>query len=273
MAANIRQSFAAITLQQQGYNLLDHPAITPRLRYTEAHQNGHLLRVLYLSSRPMSKHLRDKRVGDERMRDIITAAVEDRMQGLDYCWSANLDMPDSSLRGTRMPFVSHGLNNYQHHRAVVVLNIANLNPQCMQAMVELGFTAEQVKAAIMAESVYQAVSRSALRDPANDQPVLAIVPDLACADFLAARFPGCMVSALGEAEPPAASTRVARVSMPTTLPACARAARQRRPCATTASRHGGHGSWPKSSARLSGNANSTARRKMAVPVPKPASTL
>jgi hypothetical protein len=49
MAANIRQSFAAITLRQQGYNPLDHPTITPRLRYTDAHQNGHLLRVLYLS--------------------------------------------------------------------------------------------------------------------------------------------------------------------------------------------------------------------------------
>lgn len=205
MAANIRQSFAATTLHQQGYHLLDHPTITPRLRYTETHQNGHLLRVLYLSSRPMSKHLRDKRVGDERMRDIITTAVEDRMQGLDYCWSANLDMSDSSLRGTRMPFVSHGLNEFQHYRAVAVLNIANLNPQCMKAMTDLGFTAEQVKAAIMSESVYQAVCRSALRDPANDQPVLAIVPDLACAEFLAKRFPGCTVSALGETEPPAKS--------------------------------------------------------------------
>jgi hypothetical protein len=202
MAANIRQSFAAITLRQQGYSLLDHPTITPRLRYQDAHPNGSLLRVLYLSSRPMSKFLRDKRVGDERMRDIIIAAVEDRMQGLDYCWSANLDMPDSSLRGTRMPFVAHGLNDYQHYRNVAVLNIANLNPQCMQAMVELGFTPGQVKAAIMAESVYQAVCRSALRDPANTDPVLAIVPDLACAEFVAERFPGCVISALGETEPP-----------------------------------------------------------------------
>jgi hypothetical protein len=72
-------------------------------------------------------------------------------------------------------------------------------------MAGLGFTAEQVREAIMAESVYQAVCRSALRDPANADPVLAIVPDLACAEFLALRFPGCTVSALGDTEPPAKS--------------------------------------------------------------------
>src|SRR4051812_325250 len=99
MAANVAQSFAAITLRRQGFHLLDHPTITPRLRYQDAHPNGHLLRVLYLSSRPMSKHLRDKVVAGDRMRDIITAVVEDRMTGLDYCWSANLDMPDTCLRG------------------------------------------------------------------------------------------------------------------------------------------------------------------------------
>src|SRR4051812_38752321 len=56
----------------------------------------------------------------------------------------------SSLGGRRMPFVSHGLNDFQTYRAVVALNIANLNPQCMAAMVEIGFTAEQVRSAIMA---------------------------------------------------------------------------------------------------------------------------
>ncbi|WP_043364486.1 hypothetical protein [Belnapia sp. F-4-1] len=207
MAANVAQSFAAITLRRQGFHLLDHPTITPRLRYQDAHPNGHLLRVLYLSSRPMSKHLRDKVVEGGRMRDIITAVVEDRMTDLDYCWSANLDMPDTCLRGTRMPFVSHGLNTFQTYRNVVVLNIANLNPQCMQAMTELGFTPEQVREAIMAESVYQAVCRSALRDPANTEPVVAVVPDLACAEFVAERFPGCRMSALGETEPPVAFGR------------------------------------------------------------------
>lgn len=58
----------------------------------------------------------------------------------------------------------------------------------MQAMIELGFTPEQVREAIIAESVYQAVCQSAPRDPANTEPVVAIVPDLACAEFIAERL-------------------------------------------------------------------------------------
>ena len=198
MAANFDHTYAALSMRMQGVHLVPEQAITVALRYRGAHPNGHLVTVLHATTRAtFSKHLRDKVVDGRRVLDHVLDAIRERFAGQNFCWSANKDVPDDALHGDRMPFTAHGLNKFAHHTSVAVLNIALLNPQCMGALEELGFNADEVRCAVMVENVYQAVCRSAVRNTANTRPIMMIVPDVTCAEFVAARFPGCAVHPLG----------------------------------------------------------------------------
>jgi len=201
MAANLHDTFAGLTLKKQGFALVDHPTITPALRYHNQHPNGHLLRVLFASNTQMSKRKRDKAVDDRSFGEHIVEAIEREFDGQPFAWSGNLDLPDSTLSGTRMPFYAHGLNYFAAYNNTAVLSIARMNPQLEGALIEEGYTREQINTAVMCEIVYQTACRGGARNPQGTDILTIVVPDKLCADFLAARFPGCSVSPLGASEP------------------------------------------------------------------------
>ena len=202
MCANLEDTFAAVTLQQQGFDIQPDPAITSRLRYTDAHPNGDGVTIYYALSQRASKRKRDAVVHGETVGQHIINAVEKVFPAGNYAWTGNKDIPDSALRGERMPYVSHGLNQFQHHRNIVVLNISNLTPQASAALEEHGFTADQIRRAVMNENCYQAALRGASRNPDCTEARVIVVPDAEVAAFIAERMPGCMVGALGSPEPP-----------------------------------------------------------------------
>jgi hypothetical protein len=202
MAANFSQTFAALTLEKQGFELVPHPIIVPNLRYRDAHPNGDRFTILYASSKPMSKRKRDTLIDNKTFGQHIFEAVEATFRGKRFAWSANNDVPDLTLTGTRMPYVAHGLNEFIQFADIAVLNITNLNPQSANAIEEHGFSREQVRAALMAENVYQGCFRGIGRDPESVEAVTLIVPDAVCAQFIADRAPGCHVAPLGISEAP-----------------------------------------------------------------------
>lgn len=202
MCANLENTFAAVTLQQQGFDIQPDPAITSRLRYTDDHPNGDGVTIYYALSQRASKRKRDAVVHGETVGQHIINAVEKLFPAENYAWTGNKDIPDSALRGERMPYVSHGLNQFQHHRNIVVLNISNLTPQASAALEEHGFTADQIRRAVMNENCYQAALRGASRNPDCTEARVIVVPDAEVAAFIAERMPGCMVGALGSPEPP-----------------------------------------------------------------------
>ena len=200
MSANFRQSFAGLTLARQGFHLIPHPVITLRLRYQQ-HPIGDRLRVLYATAAKASKHRRDRDVDGRTFGAHVIEAVEREFAGKPFAWTANLDVPDAALSGTRMPFVSHGLNRYIGYSNIAVLSIARLNPQCEAALVEDGFAPDQIEAAVLHEVVYQSACRGGARNPNGTEALTVVVPDQGCANFLAVRFQGCVVAPMGLSQP------------------------------------------------------------------------
>jgi hypothetical protein len=202
MAANAEHSLAVHSLHKQGISVLEESAISERLRFRDAHPNGHRVTILYATSRRlMSRTLWHRMAGGETYGQRILRAVEQEFDGRPFCWSANADVPDDALAGKRMPAVAHGLNRFQAYDHVAALALMNLSPPCIAALEDAGFSAEVVRRAVALESVYQAVCRSSIRDLPSIRPVTVIVPDQDAAEFVAARFPGCRVAPLGLEEP------------------------------------------------------------------------
>jgi hypothetical protein len=202
MAANAQHSLAVQSLHRQGITVTEERAISPRLRFHDAHPNGHLVTILYATpQRLMSKRLWGQDMGGQTYGQRILDAVEREFAGEPFCWSANSDLPSDALSGERMPAMAHGLNRFQHYERVAALALMNLSPPCLDALEELGFSREIIRRAIALESVYQAVCRCVIRNLISARPVVMIVPDRDSADFVAARFPGCRVAPLDVAVP------------------------------------------------------------------------
>lgn len=204
LAANFRDSFAGLSLQQQGVRLHEEAAISARLRFRGAHPNGAHVTILAATSREMmSKRLVNTDVGEgETVGKRVLSAIQALWPDGDYCWSHNVDVLDDALAGVRMPVIAHGLNGFMSHRKVAALAATNLPSHLLAALAEAGFPASAVRRAIMIENTYQSVLRSAARDPNLASDVTMVVPDMDCAEFIAAMLPGATVAPLGVSEPP-----------------------------------------------------------------------
>jgi hypothetical protein len=55
----------------------------------------------------------------------------------------------------------------------------------------LGLADIQIRNRMMQDTIHQAVTRSGVRDPENEQEKLVIVPDVASSAYEARQFPGC----------------------------------------------------------------------------------
>ncbi len=208
MAANLPETFCAMTLARQGYAIADHPTIPARLRYIDRHPNGRRLRLYYLTSGSASKTLRDLDVLDEdgetkKLAEFWRTDIEKLFAGHPFAWAGNKDLPDGFLTGERMPYVSHGLNHFQKHSRIAVLSISNMRPAQLAAVMEHGFTRAEVRTAIMNELVYQTGCRGDFRNPDAEGDYIVVVPDAGCAAYFAERALDCSDPLpLGSPEPP-----------------------------------------------------------------------
>ena len=172
------------------------------LRY-KTHERGDLLTIKYVTEEPWSKALRNRRTGRDSVqtvasysRDAILAEIGNQP----FLWMGNTDVADDFFgvpTATRLPNSPHGLNGFQGHHTTVVYSALNPTSPHFAFLADQGVDGEEVRTALYRQAVYQAAMRSSLRDPGDLTAKRVIVMDRATADWLAEKFPGSTVEALG----------------------------------------------------------------------------
>lgn len=188
MGANFSTSRMAMIWPSYSVEFEPHPAIgvTKPDHDTTV---GNRLTIRYITRRDFSKKLRDK-VG----MDVIVSAIADHLPDT-YIWTVNNDIDTDDIKaikaGTRVPPISHGLNEYRAHTTVVcllALNDRNFHAKYLRTRYLL--TDEQLHMSRTGETVYQLLMRSNLREADGISDVVAWVADRRTAEYLADLIPG-----------------------------------------------------------------------------------
>ena len=193
------------------------------LRYGDVHPHGDKVTFYYITEEGWSKALRDKEIEIKARKgkviDFVVDAVRDLLEGEQFCWMGNKDLPDTLFRPKmpeglnkaekkawrdqyveprqhRLPNTPHGLNEYDNINHVVVLSALNLTPMHGNFLAQNDVAREEVSHAITHQATYQALMRGGMRDLNNLDNKINVVPDRACAEWLQTLFPGSTVAQL-----------------------------------------------------------------------------
>jgi hypothetical protein len=114
------------------------------------------------------------------------------------CWRSAPPMGFLYVGRANLENSPHGLNTYQGYDVAVIVSALNPAPYHQHFMMSvLGSSKAEIHTGIHKATIYQAVTRISIRDPANKNPKTIIVPDRATALWLQEHFPGSTVEALG----------------------------------------------------------------------------
>lgn len=187
MSANFEQSLLYAVWGNLGVEFEPDPHIAVKAPVHDS-AIGSRCRVMYFTERDWSKRLRDQ-IGFGRVIDALHEHVDD-----EHIWVANKDIEDTQWKidkGTRLPPVAHGLNEYRHHRFAVFLAALNDTPAHFAWMrKQWGIEPIELSRAKALEAAYQMIMRTNLREPDGTHEVKVIVPDRRTADYLCGLLPG-----------------------------------------------------------------------------------
>ena len=211
IAANIENQFFLHYYMSQGIQFIEHSLIAKEMEKQwkesggDGHNRNHLIQIYYGYWMDWSKRARD-RDGGRKMKALVKAIV-DLVGDRQFLYIANKDVPrnifvsipgandimeDGYPRVCRMDNKPHGRNDYRHRNIVVVLTATLPTPSHSKFLQEvLGLTDIQIRNRMMRDTIHQAVTRSSIRDPENEQEKLVIVPDVASSEYESKQFPGC----------------------------------------------------------------------------------
>lgn len=172
------------------------------LRYRD-HENGREVEILYAYGADWSKCRRLK----NGVWTGLVSAIEREFRGEKYLWNANKDVEaggefdpgalDSGDLTARLPHVAHGMNSFQDFRNIAFLSALNLQPWQYRFLEGQGLSQDEVRTWTYRQQLYQAVMRTAIRNPADHERKRVIVPDLGTAEWLREVFPGSSIRSLG----------------------------------------------------------------------------
>jgi hypothetical protein len=184
--------------------------IQDKLRNTK-HENGKYLSIIYQIDSNWSKYQRNKKLDagiviNNVMCNTVQQVIDQRtlkfidFSGVKFLSVENKDVVESALADstTKIPVISHGLNKYSDYCGIHFAAALNRSPKHISMLNALGFDSSYLTRSSAHETAYQAIMRTALRNPDNTHAVYVIVPDLASAEAIAVQFPGCSVSKYGE---------------------------------------------------------------------------
>lgn len=174
--------------------------LVEELRY-QSHEHGDRIVIRYASEEAWSKRFRDRTLGDgsATVLDQVRTAVGGFVGDEPFAWMGNVDLPKDffpQAGAVRLPNTPHGLNEFQHLHAVVVLSALNPPPVHFHFMEGLGISGDEVRTAHYRTAVYQAVMRISIRNPADTTHKGVVVMDRDTAEWLADLFPGAEVEPL-----------------------------------------------------------------------------
>ncbi|AWB24715.1 hypothetical protein DA075_06015 [Methylobacterium currus] len=180
-----------------------------QLRYTD-HNNGNLVRLHYGTEDNWSKHAREKKYPElrKKMIDASKLIFGERAS----VWSDNNDMKKkgdlADNNNIELPGKSHGLNSYQDIDNALIIPALNNKPDVQRFLREvLDISDTDQKIEMTGHTIYQALSRTSIRDPSNINMKDWIVADRVTAEYIASIYPGSTINSLGLLMPSACVRR------------------------------------------------------------------
>lgn len=166
------------------------------LRYAQ-HPNGGQVTICYATGRQWSKKRREAQEGEGGLtvQDRIVQATKEIFSSRRFLWHANksVDANTFDALGERLPHKPHGLNAFSGIDNIVFLSSLNPPTDHFRFLESRGLNGGEVRACTYYAEAYQAVMRTSLRDPNNQNPKLIIVPDRGAAEYLHDVFPGSKI--------------------------------------------------------------------------------
>lgn len=196
LGANIEDSLLYQWLSRyHGVPFKNYHPIRRNLRFTEhPPETGERLRINYLlKDRGYSKYLAGKALGDDgrTWMDGLDKAALKCIGDRRFLYAVNNDY-SGQLRGhpngIQIPVISHGLNEFMDHNLLYFPVALNRAPRHLSMLNQLGLDDAMIKDSTINEVIYQALMRTALRDPQSEKVVECIVPEYAAAERLARAF-------------------------------------------------------------------------------------
>lgn len=198
MGAMFKESLIYNIWSNQGIKFKEFEPISKLLRY-HSHTNGKLIDIIYLWNGVWSKTFRDMTVKDtnktvwQYCSDYAINALGDDP----YIYIVNKDVNSNMKRpfstGQEVSSVCHGLNKYQDINNIVFLSALNPAPQALSFIDMLGVNVDETRRALYLQSLYQAIMRTSIRNPDNNDRKKVIVMDKEAADYLHVQFPGSTI--------------------------------------------------------------------------------
>jgi hypothetical protein len=171
------------------------------LRFKQ-HDNGSLITIYFGIDRPWSKKIATHDLnGSQNVRHWFIEAGKLLFGAEPFLWQANKSVDTDPFEGcnaTRLPNAPHGRNDYADFDNLIFLSALNPQTSHFKFLEAQGLSSQEVKTAIYHATAYQAVMRTSIRDPNNQQRKHIIVPDQPVAAYLQSKFPGSRLERLTE---------------------------------------------------------------------------
>ena len=161
-----------------------------------AQELGKRLKIFYFSAKPWSKRTRDAIAVHDDPLASIRPVIKEVMGEEAFLWAANKDIEDFFVtkefgKAVRIPNVPHGRNDFRTYTNIAFLSALNNTPAHFSNMDKVwGISPEHLREGRYFQVAYQAIMRTALRQPDNANDVKVLVPDIGLAQWLVKVFPG-----------------------------------------------------------------------------------
>ncbi len=199
MGANFTESMAYQLWSMMGYNFIQNERITKALRFQNHDNIGNRLTVSYMQNLNTSKWNSNKEFDGCKISTMHKEIAEKLFNDQTFLYVTNNDDTDSFKDNdnvVRIPVISHGMNAYQTHTNIFFSPSLNRKPKHLHMLGILGLSNDVIARATIVEICYQAIMRTALRDPSSTSKINVLVIDKRTAEGISVHFNGCSVISL-----------------------------------------------------------------------------
>ncbi|QIJ74130.1 hypothetical protein GU700_05765 [Methylobacterium sp. NI91] len=184
--------------EENGVTFVRDEDLMNKLRYKE-HANGHLIDFYYAFERNWSK---TEQNNNPSFRPKFLDAVQSLIGDDEFVWQDNIANEKESfsalLHAHNVGHSPHGLNQYQHINKAVIMSALNYSRTDGGFLTNFcGISPEEQRIALAYHSSYQTYNRTSVRNPANTDRKIVILPDRQNAAWQRERFPGSAIIPLG----------------------------------------------------------------------------
>lgn len=144
--------------------------------------------IKYFTEKNWSSLLRKtKTVNDQTMEVAIHKACIADMKGADFIFNANASYRDK-ITGGKLVTAIQGVNRYMGYKNMLYMPSLNASGDLVRFLHNFGIRRKTIDFDRNVLSAYQFVSRSAVRDKDNKEPITMYVTDKRTAEFLNGQF-------------------------------------------------------------------------------------